>query len=282
MAKLKEAKQAIVVSDIHAGSTLGLCPPEGHKLDDGGMYKPSRLQKAVWNIWEDKFWNGWVPKVTKGEPYDLIINGDAIDGDHHRTPTIISSNLHDQFKAARDCLATPIAKALQSGGKYYHVRGTEAHVGQSAQEEERLAEALGAIPDEEGSYSRWEIWKRVGGALCHLTHHIGTTGSQAYESTALMKEMVESFVEAGRWNDEPPQIVVRSHRHRCMSINMPTQHGYGIVAVTPGWQLKTPYTFKIPGARVGQPQFGGLLIRAGDEEAHVRFFVERIVRPKEE
>lgn len=277
----REAKQAIVVSDTHCASTLGLCPPSGHKLDDGGSYKPSKGQRAVWEVWE-KFWNEWVPKVTKGEPYDLIINGDAIDGDHHQTTTIISRNLHDQFKAARDVLAPVVGKALRSGGAYYHVRGTEAHVGQSAQEEERLAEALGARPDEEGNFSRWELWKRVGGALVHFSHHIGTSGSQAYESSALMREMVEAFVEAGRWGDVPPQVVVRSHRHRCMSINMPTDKGYGIIAVTPGWQLKTPYTHRIVQGRVGQPQFGGLLIRAGDEELHTRFFVERIQRPKEE
>lgn len=277
----KPATQAVCISDPHCASTLGLCLPEGHRLDDGGWYKPSRLQKKVWSIWEDEFWGGWAKRVTKGEPWDLIINGDAIDGDHHATPTIISSNLHDQFRSAMDCLAPVVKACRESGGRYYHVRGTEAHVGQSAQEEERLAEALGAEPDEEGNFSRWELWKRVGGALCHFTHHIGTTGSQAYESTALMKEMVEAFVEAGRWGDEPPQVVVRAHRHRCMGITIPTKDGYGIVAVTPGWQLKTPFTFKVAGARVGQPQFGGLLIRAGDEELHTRFFVRRIERPKE-
>ena len=280
--KPKKPNNIIVVSDTHCASTLGLCHPDGHKLDDGGWYKPSNLQRKVWTIWEEEFWNDWVPKVTKREPFDLVVNGDAIDGDHHNTTTIISRNLHDQHRAAVECLGPAVRLCLASGGRYYHVRGTEAHVGQSAQEEERLAQALGAVPDEEGNYSRWDIWKRVGGALCHFTHHIGTTGSQAYESTALMKEMVESFVEAGRWRDEPPQVVVRSHRHRCLTISMPTSDGYGIVAVTPGWQLKTPYTFKIPGARVGQPQFGGLLIRAGDEEAHVRFFVRRIERPKED
>ena len=279
--KPKEAKQAIVVSDTHCASTLGLCSPNGHKLDDGGMYKPSRLQKKVWSIWEDEFWNGWVPKVTKGEPYDLIVNGDAMDGDHHSTSTIISRNLHDQFKAAKDCLAPSVARCLASGGRYYHIRGTEAHVGQSAQEEERLAEALGAVQDEEGNFSRWDLWKRVGGALCHFSHHIGSSGSQAYESSALMRELVEAFVESGRWGDEPPQVVVRSHRHRCMSITIPTDKGLGIAAVTPAWQLRTPYTHRLTQGRVGMPMFGGLLIRAGDEETHVRMFVRRIERSKE-
>ena len=270
------------MSDTHCGSTLGLCSPEGHKLDDGGTYKPSRLQRTVWNIWEDKFWNGWVPRVTKGEPYDLIINGDAIDGDHHRTPTIISTNLHDQFKAAEQCLAPAVKKALESGGRYYHVRGTEAHVGPSAQEEERLAEALKAVPDEEGNHARWELWKTIGGALVHCSHHIGVSGSQAYESSALMREMAEALVESGRWGDEKPDIIVRSHRHRCMNVTIPTDKGMGIVVVTPGWQLLTPFTFRIVQGRVGQPQFGGILIRAGDEEAHVRLFVERIGRSRVE
>lgn len=281
MKKKDGAKQCIVISDTHCASTLGLCPPEGHKLDDGGEYKPSKLQVKVWHIWRE-FWGQWVPRVTKGEPWDLVINGDAIDGDHHGTTAIVSANLHDQCSLARACLY-PVVRACQdSGGRYWHIRGTEAHVGKSAQEEERLAQDLGAEPDETGNCSRWDLWKRVGGALVHFTHHIGTTGSQAYESTALMKEVVESFVEAGRWGDEPPQMVVRSHRHRCMGITIPTDKGYGMVAVTPGWQLKTPYTYRIPGARVGQPQFGGLLIRAGDEELHQRFFVRRIERNREE
>ena len=280
--KTKPAAQAIVVSDPHCASTLGLCPPEGHKLDDGGTYEPSALQRKVWRIWDEQFWGNWVERVTKGEPWDMIVNGDTIDGDHHQTTTTISRNLDTQRRAAVDVLKPRVEACRASGGRFYLIRGTEAHVGKSAQDEEAIAKELGAVPDEVGNHSRWELWKRIGGALCHFSHHIGTTGSQAYESTALMKEMVEAFVEAGRWGDEPPQAVIRSHRHRCMMITIPTDKGYGIVAVTPGWQLKTPYTFKIAGARVGQPQFGGILVRAGDEELHTRMFVRRIERPKEE
>ena len=151
-------------------------------------------------------------------------------------------------------------------------------------EEERLAETLGAVQNKEGQYARWELWLRVGngkGHLCHFLHHIGTTGSAAYESTAVHKELIESFVEAGRWGDEPPQVVVRSHRHRHFEERIPGAAGYIIATVTPAWQGKTPFTWKIPGARIAQPQFGGVLIRAGDEELHSRFRVWRLERPKE-
>lgn len=282
---MKSAPNLVVISDTHCGCKLGLCPPGGVSLDDGGAYMPSILQRKVWEIWQE-FTGEWIPRVTRKGPWDLVVNGDALDGVHHRSTHQISHNLADQAAIAYQVLA-PLVKACEdSGGRYYHIRGTEAHVGPSAVEEERLAASLGATPNAEGQHARWELWKRIpgigGGHLCHFLHHIGTTGSAAYESTAVHKELVEAFVEAGRWGDEPPQVVVRSHRHRHYEVRIATGKGYGISTVTPAWQLKTPFTYKIPGARLAQPQFGGVLVRAGDEELHTRFFVRRIERPEED
>ncbi len=280
----KHPTNIIVVSDTHCGCRLGLCPPGGVSLDDGGTYFPSPLQRKVWFMWRE-FWDEWVPRVTKGEPWDFVFNGDAIDGVHHGSTTQISHNLGDQRGIALACLRDPVAACKASGGLYYHIRGTEAHVGKSAADEEGLAKDLGAVPNEEGQYARWELWKRIGkgkGHLCHFLHHIGSTGSSAYESTAVHKELVEAFVEAGRWGDEPPQVIVRSHRHRHYEVRFAVGAGYGISTVTPAWQLKTPFVYRIPGARMAQPQMGGVLIRAGDEELHSRFFVKRLERPKED
>jgi hypothetical protein len=46
-----------VESDLHAGSTVAPCSPDGIELDDGGRYMPSDVQ--VW-LWEKRceFWNG--------------------------------------------------------------------------------------------------------------------------------------------------------------------------------------------------------------------------------
>lgn len=282
--KCRHPTNIIVVSDTHCGCRLGLCPPDGVALDDGGTYLPSNLQLKVWSMWRE-FWDDWVPRVTKGEPYDLVFNGDGLDGVHHGSTTQVSHNMEDQQAIALACLMDPVAKCKQSGGRYYHIRGTEAHVGKSAVEEERLAKALGAVPNDEGQHARWELWKRIGagkGHLCHFLHHIGSTGSSAYESTAVHKELVESFVEAGRWGDEPPQVIVRSHRHRHYEVRIAVGQGYGISTVTPAWQLKTPFVYRIPGARLAQPQFGGVLIRAGDEDGlYTRFKVWRLDRPRE-
>jgi hypothetical protein len=272
-------RNAIVISDLHCGCQLGLCPPEV-KFDSGGGYTQTALQQKLWNWWME-FWEDWVPAVTKGEPYVIIVNGDAIDGVHHRSVTQISHNINDQIKIAYDTLKPRIDYHMCKG--YLHVRGTEAHVGSSGQYEEMLAQRLGAIPDSVGNYARWEIWLQMSKALVHVTHHIGSTSSAAYESTAPYKELVEAYNEAGRWNDKPPDCVVRSHRHRQMEIRIPTENGYGITCVTPAWQLKTPFTYKLGLGRTSTPQIGGYLVRCGAEEhIYTRFKVWRIERPESE
>lgn len=272
-------KNIIVISDTHCGDQLGLCT-DSVLLDNGGYYHPSKLQQKVTKIW-DEFWNDEVPKWTKNENYIIVMNGDALDGVHHQAKTQISQNLAIQAKIASGILKPLIDKKKCIG--YYHIRGTEAHVGQSGEEEEKLAKELGSIPNENGNYSRWEMWTRMpNGALIHFSHHIGSTSSSSYESTGVYREMVEAFNEAGRWHDEPPDVVVRSHRHRQFETRIATSKGYGISLVTPGWQLKTPFTYRLASGRASTPQIGGYLIRSGDEdEIYTRFKVWKLGRTKE-
>jgi hypothetical protein len=163
----------VVVSDTHIGCRLGLLPPEGVTLDDGGRYMPSTLQSSLWEYWRI-FWDEFVPAATHGEPYTVVFNGDALDGVHHRSVTQWSHNLEDQRRVGERVLAPIVEKAE----RYYHIRGTEAHVGSSAQDEESLARSLGAIPNDEGQHARYELWIEMNKCLGHFLHHIGTTGSQ--------------------------------------------------------------------------------------------------------
>jgi hypothetical protein len=259
--KSKEARinNVVIISDTHSGCKLSLCPPEGVKLDEGGKYQPSKFQRFIWKKWR-YFCDVFVPETIHDEPFYLIHNGDALDGMHHGTTTTITNNWKDQIKIAEQVLAPVVERAA----RYYHIRGTEAHVGPSAQYEEILARNLGAHPDGEGNYSRYDLWLRFGvrnDILLHALHHIGSTGSQAYESTAVNKELMEAYVEAGRWGRRPPDVLVRSHRHRAYECKIPAGKGSAYSIVTPAWQGKTPFTWKIPGARQSEPQFGGVILR---------------------
>jgi hypothetical protein len=279
MAKRKEdIRNVIVISDTHVGCQMALCHPDGAALDAGGFYDPSELQRKVYAIW-DQFWSEWVPRVTHREPFAVVHNGDAIDGSHHNSTTQWSHNINDQVEHAVQLL-TPVVEACE--GRYYHIRGTEAHIGQSGVDEENLAKKLGAIPNETGNFARWELWKKIGPHLVHFSHHIGTTSSAAHETSAVNAELASCFNEAGRWGHAPPAVVVRSHRHRSCEVRLPAKWGYATGFVTPAWQLKTPFVFRIPGGRTSTPQIGGSIIRLGDEELHTRHFVVDIGRGRTE
>lgn len=275
----------VVISDTHVGCQLGLCCPK-IKLSDGGTYLFSPFQEKIWNKWLE-FWNEWVPIVTRGEPYGVVINGDLMDGRHHNSTTQISQNLADQEHIASE-IFYPIAEkcALTESGErcLFITRGTPVHTGESAENEERLAERIKPHKDASGNNSAYEWWIRIGTgktALCNFNHHIGTTGRAHYESSALMAELSDAYVEAGRWNGIPPDIVVRSHRHRFCEVKISSAGGDGIVVVTPGWQLKTPFVWKIPGGRNSNPQIGGIILRAGNEEHFTRHRVWNIERSPE-
>jgi hypothetical protein len=264
----------VIVSDTHGGCQHALCPPETVTLDEGGTYEPSENQRKLWDLWQE-LWdpdNGWVTQITHGEPFDLVHNAELTDGVHHGSVTQISHNLTVQGRIAAACMRPSMFDLGDHGPlnhprlrHYYQTRGTEAHSGKSAQQEESLAEMLGAKPRVSGKhkqYARYELWKKVGDGLVHITHHVGVTGSSHYESTAVYKELVEAFVESARWAERPPDICVRSHRHRAIGIVIPadltTNEAWSLV--TPSWQAKTGYIFRT-GGRMSPPQFGAVCIR---------------------
>lgn len=255
-------KNIVVISDTHFGCKLALCPPKV-KFDEGGNYEASDIQLKLWKMWKE-FWDVFVPKATRNEDFVIVHNGDIIDGIHHNSTTQISQNITDQIKIAKQVLL-PLLERKHCKG-YYQIRGTEAHAGKSAQHEEILSELLKLKPDEYGVTSRWELWLEFGeGLLAHFTHHVGTTSSAGYESTAVYKELIEAYSEAGRWKLQAPDCVIRSHRHRFFKIEVPSANTNAIAVVTPAWQLKTPFVYRGALGRSSTPQIGGIVIREGEE-----------------
>jgi len=274
---MSKIRQALIISDIHAGCQMALCPPSGIHLDNGGIYMPSEFQRGLWKFW-NKF-HKWVKKVMEGKPYILVVNGDALDGVHHNSTHQISHDLDDQQDLAYKILKPVVDRAR----KYYHIRGTSAHVGEAGVYEEMLARRLGAIPNDLHQYARHDLWLEIGDSLAHIMHTIGTTGSVAYESTAVHKELVEALNESARYNERPPDAIVRSHRHRYFETKWASAQGRQFSVVTAGWQGKTPFVYKIAGGRNSRPQFGGIILKWNPGEGlYSRALVETIGRSKTE
>ena len=119
-----ELNVLIGIADLHCGCQIGLCPPSGAAMDEGGRYRPNKFQRKTWRWWRE-FWDDWVPMVSHSEKYGIVLAGDIIDNCHHATTTQWSHNRKDQANLAYEIMAPEIEKAAA----YWQLRGTEAHGG---------------------------------------------------------------------------------------------------------------------------------------------------------
>lgn len=266
-------KSVVVISDLHIGSHSGLIAPNGIHLDNGAKQAPSKIQRYTWKCWQH-FWGEFVPHHTKGaESITVVINGDAIDGNHHQAVDIVP-NVAIQERAAIEILK-PIAEKYQT----FMVRGTEAHGGIAEQSTERIAQALGCPKDDQDNHSVWQLWLSIDGVIIQFAHHIGTTSSAAYETSAPMRELVAGLVEATQWGMPMADLYVRSHRHRYTSVPIPTQGDKDIqLIVTPGWQVRTPHVERIDRMRL--PHIGGVVVNIEEELCQIKKKLYAMPKPR--
>ena len=253
------------VSDIHLGCQLALCPREGVALDNGGIYKPSTFQLRLANFW-DCFFKEFVPRVTKREKWALVINGDAVEGEHHNSWTPISANPEVQARCALDVLE-PVVKLAKGG--LYMIRGTPAHVGQDANSEESLARVLGAIKPTSERHTWDHLKLRFGyDSLADIKHHISGTGNGRTTVNASGAEYHDQAYESGRIGEEWPDVVCRAHCHNANISGIPAKaDGTGRTKLcwsltTPCWQLKNGFGHKVSVARNKKPEFGGWVLES--------------------
>lgn len=262
-----------IVSDIHCGSTLAPCPPEGVRLDDGGQYLPSKAQRWLWECWED-YWKKVkeVQLEVKGDLW-IEVNGDAMEGDHHGTSQIISRNLEAQTYVQDRVFGVPMAL---KPSRLFIVRGTEAHVGPSGNREEALARQLKAEKDKEAdTWSWWRLRLKAHNTLLDFQHH-GRSGTRPWtRASAVGNLATEVYYEHCSNGLTPPHLAIRSHRHVWGDSyrNCPTR-----VIQTPAWQLKTAHAHKIAAESIAD--IGGIIVIVYPDRYDVREVFYRPQLPK--
>lgn len=230
-----------IVSDIHNGSTLAACPPEGVTLDDGGTYTPSTLQSWIWDNWCD-YW-AKIHSARKAAKADLwcVFNGDLFEGDHHHTSQIVSTNPESQAYLASRIFGVPVAFKPQH---LFIVRGTEAHVGPSGASEEAFARKVHAEKNPETNrWSWWHLRLQVFGVRLDFQHHPSTRGSLPWtRPQAAQRLAFRIWSEHQLRGLEFPHYAFRSHLH----VHSDSGSAYPTRAiVTPAWQAKTAHAHKV-------------------------------------
>jgi hypothetical protein len=249
-----------LIGDLHINSTVGLPPGLSFPLDDGGMYHASKTQRWIWDCW-GHFW-ALIDEMVKRHKAELfvVINGEALDGDHHDTRQIITRN-RATFMRMGTYVLDPIA---QKADHLFWTRGTPAHSGKSGELDEGLAQDLGAEParvvnGEVTSYTFWHLRLDVRGVksdICHHTTRSKVPRSKGSSAGRLASDTQERYIDQNQW---PPDLVFRSHVH--VSEDSRDSHRTRAI-ILPCWQAPTEYGYKIaPG---DWPTIGGAWVLCQD------------------
>jgi len=270
-----------ITSDTHCRSTIGLCPDSPIPLDEGGYYLPSEPQKWLWDRW-CSYWERVeaVRKQYKGSKLYQVYNGDLVEGRHHGTVQLIAGHDATEMDIAAECLDVPLAL---KPNRIFVVRGTEAHVGQSASKEEGLAAMMkgmghDVVRDENGNHSFFELSLQISGVDFHFTHH-GTMGQRPWLTGNVVNMMAAQIaMEYHADGLKPPDFAIRSHLHRTWDTGPSTPVR---VIQTPCFQLATSYIHKKFTGRASLADIGGIIIVIRpDGTTHVETIKDRPKRPK--
>jgi hypothetical protein len=228
-----------IVSDLHAGSKLGLCPPEGVSLGGTGFYVPGKAQKWLWQCWEDYWKEVKKTQVALKADLQVFFNGDAVDGDHHNTAEIISRN-QEPTAQILSRIYDPV-RAL-SPTHVFVIRGTEIHVGGEGSSEENWGKAIQACRcPESRSWSHWRLRHEIHGVRFDFQHH-GRTGTRPWTKGAISALACEIFYEHAASGIPHPHFAIRSHKHNIAD----SYKDHPVRAIgTPAWQLKTAHGHRV-------------------------------------
>lgn len=205
-----------VVSDVHAGGTTALCP-DVVRLDDGGEYHASKAQRWLMECWRD-YWKRIAEKRKElGAELYAVFNGDLVEGDHHHTSKIISRNLGAQRIALTEIMRVPLALKPD---RIVVVRGTEAHVGESAAAEESVADGLlrdkrPIVPEDDTGAASWWHWRpEIQGVRLDFTHH-GKMGRLARTRGSGLVLYAWNIADEHLDDGDPaPHLCLRGHNHK--------------------------------------------------------------------
>lgn len=242
-----------VVSDLHVGSSVALCPPKGIALEDGGRYIPNAAQLWIWDRWVE-FWQEVKRRKKRGAQVIVVVNGEFVDGDHHETTQLASASPEIQAAAAIEVMGPPMVLA----DELYVTRGTEAHSGKGAASDMSIARELGAVIDPStGTRAAYQWILNAGGVVFDFAHHISGAMRLWSKGNNIRTEVLDMMTD-GR---DPPDVVVRSHVHTFAETGR-NFRTYGVV--TPAWQLKTEYANRI--TRRQSAEVGGLIFEVVDKQ----------------
>jgi hypothetical protein len=252
--KKQSVTKIVVISDLHIGSTLAMVP-EGFITHDGAEVIPNAASRWLNECWTE--FNEWIDAQVGAQPFVLVINGDLIEGKHHSTTEIISSEIEDQIEAA-SMILNPLARRAE---KVFIVDGTHCH---GSGHEHRVGTLIGAEVNPDTKRCTFpRLYLESGNHVVLCKHHIGTSTRSWTEASQLSSHLAEERIQAAMNKMPMPDVMCVAHRHKFGIF----EDSHGICVVTPPWQFATKHARKVvPSPTV---RCGGIIIDTSGPKATV-------------
>jgi hypothetical protein len=235
---MNKIQLAIVVSDLHCGSVVGLAAPYTATEHGNVVGFGSNVHQAwLWDNWSSMIEQ--VRAIVGADDAALIINGDATEGVHHRNDAeILASNIETHINMAHQCLA-PLAELCK---EVFVTAGTECH---TRNMENVLAQRLGAVGAK--AKDKWLI--RINDCLIDVAHHMPTSGRAYLEASSMSICMGNARQNYLRCGHEVPRIYLRGHRH----CGGHYSDGNSLFCATGAWQFLTRHGHKVVTDSIPRP-----------------------------
>ena len=228
------ARWTVVISDTHCGSSKALLAPDAFSIETGPIPQ-NALQKWMWAKWLEM----WDYIDTLPGDFDVIVNGDAIEGFHHRATEVLGVTPYDHVQMFYDVF-DPIA---QKANRVWFTRGTEAHTG-AASEDGIAKHYRGCSVTREPLLAADAIHMKREGVPCAFAHHMPATSREWLKATPMGTALAQYQLARARGGHEPPRLLGLAHSHVCR-VYRDESAGPAVVFVTPAWQGPTRYTHRL-------------------------------------
>lgn len=260
------------ISDIHSGSNYAWFFDTQWKGLKGMNHHPTSQQLEI-NAHMKKYQNE-VRAARKGKRLKIIVDGDCIDGDHHSSGDVCTTNEKEQADIHIQ-LMTQFKKAVdfQRGDELYYVKGTDTH---TKEWENYCGYELGAIPTGD-FYSHDTLSLNTNGRELLFFHHGAGAGDGANEGNPLrnyLKRYSDNCVKDRRPRAD---ILASGHVHNPTyathqwrdGMKFRTIHGL----ILPAWQSKTRFGNQV--APLAVNKIGGVIheIKADGTICEPRFCI---------
>lgn len=250
------SRTGLVISDLHVGSVAGAMP-ENFKSSMGKVIELNDAQIYINKCIKDML------RVLPQSMDFLFVNGDAVHGQNKKE---IALNVCEPDMSFQAEAAVRILKPFADrADRVFCTTGSGYHVGDGAVWSNSIAMTLGAERGPEGRFAPYWHHFNADGVNIDLAHTQSVM--MRYPATSLQREIQFSTMVADIMESGQTDIVIRSHIHRYVHVNVDGRIGLS----TPAMCIQTPYAkkSKVPNRYLSR-WIGAVLIKIRKEEHSYR------------